>query len=337
MIKCLPIFICGVVVVNFVAFTLFHYETGVRRRLLFSRKTCLPKNQTLDTNSLDYYRPKCFQRWIDQDSKYIISAMHRNINYNKLVYDTKSDHSRRADSSNGWQLGCRFNSLIADLHTNRVKYFHHFPHFSEVYFNFISIVIWQRDAFQIQPNMTACINSIAIDDKAKNVWSIDSLTHDWIRDLIGTVERHWQVKTISSLSCAQSTVNPKNKKVDISSWKSIENAEKKMINEYSPNSPQYNLGGWFMHASDAYSVGSLILKTDPCQLQGQADQLVQKNNPIQLMILDRHSERKILNYQDILDLVTSDSHFSAYNFKIEASGNTNFSDIYRYPMNESHA
>eukprot|EP01038_Epipyxis_sp_PR26KG_P012871 gene12871-17249_t len=185
--------------------------------------------------------------------------------------------------------------------------------------------------------MTACINSIAIDDKAKNVWSVDPKTHGWIRDLMEIIEKHWQVQTISSFSCALARSFPKNKKVEISSIKSIEKAEMKMIREYSPNTPQYNLGGWFMHASDAYSVGSLILKTDPCQLHETSEQLLQKNNPIQLLILDRHNDRKILNHRDIFDLIGSDSHFSIYNFKINSKPRSNFSDIYRYPMNESHA
>jgi hypothetical protein len=197
------------------------------------------------------------KNWINKDIKSISNALHKIISYEKLLGTNTTSKSTT--------LYCKINSLLVGKETSRSNFLHHIPHFSEVYFNFLSIVIWQKDVFKIHANDTACINSLVILDSAKHFWEMAAESHDWIHGLVEVVDKHWNVPTILNQNCLESMqqkqqqslfavnnkVNYIGENKDISSnrqiVKSVETNNRKFIS--------YEIESWFIHASDAYLIG----------------------------------------------------------------------------------
>ena len=59
--------------------------------------------------------------------------------------------------------------------------------------------------------------------------------------------------------------------------------------------------GWFLHPSDALLLGSYITQEDVCKYQGMGPKMLSPEYPLNLAILDRREDRRILNIHQIMD------------------------------------
>jgi hypothetical protein len=142
----------------------------------------------------------------------------------------------------------------------------HFTHVAEVFYYYFSYLIWQQNVYSID-NRSACALTMIIPDKSP-IWSLDPNSPKdpnakWLISLFSSLEKFlgWQI--LQPQSCSPSvTYNPK----------------------YKWHYPHYPIH-WFLHPSDAYILGSLILNTHPCVDEDKHVALKWAN--LKIIVIDR--------------------------------------------------
>lgn len=158
----------------------------------------------------------------------------------------------------------------------------HFPHFSTQYFSFFSYSVSESDSNHIavtsehNSGCTSFINHLIVDDKlSKAFWLSTKDEGKGIIDIVKAVDRNWETRSIISSSCVQK--HP----------------------EMFHLAPEKIDLGWFRHPADSLLLGSLILGEDPCSYQGIGERLLSPMESVSMTILNRKTDRQILNPNDI--------------------------------------
>lgn len=258
----LIICLVAIIFLSIIRFLLFH--NFKQTEVIFQRNNCPVFRESINNDIMKYYRPPCLNKWIHRDRHFVQEYMKTILSPRGLFLSSNNSHSPAVCHSSFFYVSP--NSLI-----------HHIPHFSEVYFNFFSFVLWQHDVFQTPWSQT-CIKNLLIHDDCYRFWNAPESRHGWIKSLVQMVENHWGIQTIISTSCLSKKANADAKKVKL----------KVLAREVD----------WFIHPSDAYLMRSLVLSRSPCELAGAAKQLLKK--PIEIMVLGRKSTRRLLNPQNVL-------------------------------------
>lgn len=158
-----------------------------------------------------------------------------------------------------------------------MKEWYHQPHFGGQYFFYISLMLWQDFIFESQ----SCLKYFMFEEESVTFWGQyleDKPT--WAIQMLNIMKDTLGQHVVSS-SCA--IKNHGVKKIDI---KRVHN--------------------WFIHPSDAYWLGSTIMKEgNVCEsVQGQAATLIAKPT-LQFTLLQRAWARKILNSNEINALLST--------------------------------
>jgi hypothetical protein len=213
------------------------------------------------------YHPKCMDKWVDSSDfesieHYVKSKFH---DYHDDLFNPTLEGGRR----------CSSTSEIKFSAPNRESFFGHFPHFSEMYFRFFSLLIWQNRVFEL--NYESCVHSFQIDMNVRKFWNEITFEKGWNRNIISKINEASGYNTISSnvdelLSLSKSSVI------------TLKNRE-----------------GYFLHPSDAVLLSSIIRNENPCELAGQSRSLL--SHPLKITILNRSLTRKVLNVDNITHVI----------------------------------
>jgi Glycosyltransferase 61 len=290
--------------------------------------------------------PLCMRKWISNHRGKIGLHLH-DIGYlvNRSSYEILALVQKRIGER---KCSTRRAYVSVGTDSGLLQHLHHIPHFSEVYFNFFSLSLWsceftrkcnhelddqnfqnashhiaypitthRGDAVMTTQSHTI-IDKLSIHSTSKQFWSMkeDSSSHSWIKDIVMAVDGFLGVRTIRSSTCDQNEGNNLHRHYDSADTGSVNE-------EYSEVSIKLMVDGWFLHASDAMVLGSIILKENPCRYQGllkkrlfsqkdssmnrlgdvgnsNGDITALRNEEITVGLLDRNTDRKLLNAKEII-------------------------------------
>lgn len=175
-----------------------------------------------------------------------------------------------------------------------------------------------RDRFILTTQSHTTIDKLSIHSTSKQFWSMkeDSSSHSWIKDIVRAVNGFLGVQTIRSSLCDQNEGDSLHSHINDTDTSSFNE-------EYLQLSTRLMVDGWFLHPSDAMVLGSIILKENPCRYQGllkkrlfsqtnnsvtglgdigssDGDITSLRNEMITVGLLDRSTDRKLLNAKDIM-------------------------------------
>jgi hypothetical protein len=184
------------------------------------------------------------------------------------------------------------NPLEAPLYFKVIKnspllhYMHHAPHFATLCFKVISIFLWSSR----QSKCSIKFGGLIVDNSAKNFWDtpLQVSTHAWVKDLVD----------ISGVILNSSTVIVSNGCAD------IKHRSVAFVRDYPPINDS---SGWFLHPSDAFIVGSVILGDSFCKYRGSAKKLLTSNTS--LAVINRRDNRQILGVVPLLESIYSTEWF----------------------------
>ena len=254
-------------------------------------------------NQTCFSHPKCMDDWIISGRQQILD-----------IFQNRYFHSDGMPHEEHIKYSTSHNSALLTADAGLLQYLHHFPHFSEAYFNFFSLAVWsctlrrldtqhphpiglrlstrnrnrdrnlgeinrsRRLSTNVNSTTIPVIDSFIIHETSRQFWSMkqDGSTRFWIRDLVNTVDKAFNTKTILCSTCNQT--------IDAVSL------------------PKH-FGGWFLYPTDAFLLGSLILNEDPCMYKNSYKNKVNTNNTVKhhdnglsLGILNRKNDRQVLNH-----------------------------------------
>ena len=207
-----------------------------------------------------------------------------------------------------------------------LRYLHHIPHFSEVYFSFFSVALWScalqqeqrqwkrqrrrrldqtsRGSVQLPPaaattaTATALapttaaavvVNGLEIDTASRQFWTakMDGATGKgaWLRGVVAAAE---------AILGANTVLSPPSTTCATPSSSSPPSAAPAAARAYTTGR---NPAGWFLHASDAYLLGSRVVGEDPC---GAPRNTSTRRRPgerpaVRVGVLQRRRDRVLLN------------------------------------------
>ena len=260
----------------------------------------------ISTNQQCTAHPSCMKKWISKDLSTIEKHFLRFGYLSKqkkyrgsgsremkgAPIDNTSDHSTTSVLRRGFVSVGKSDNLLQHLH--------HIPHFSEAYFNFFSLAIWSCEfsnrvededrrrhidssnhllLYPQQINatnkelidVTVIIDKLLIHNSSRQFWSmrLDSASHYWIKQIVMIVDDILGTKTIISSSCSEHRANrniERNERTQI--MLNVRGQSKERDRRYDYLSLPITVDSWFLHSSDALSLGSFILNEDPCKYKG---------------------------------------------------------------------
>ena len=161
------------------------------------------------------------------------------------------------------------------------------PHFAETYFNFYSLMLWSHD-FQLFAETRSNSNtSVTLRERVEfrtlSIIENNTLPQSyplWIKELVRAVDGQLNIKTVTSRAC-YGTINAESK-------------------------------GWFLHPSDALLLGSYLANEDVCKYKGAGRDMLSDSYELQLGILDRRLDRRLLNHKTINEYPFMVGHIKIY-------------------------
>ena len=307
-------FFLGQIVLLFVGIQIYDYYSNdwffdvvmTPAKAAFPRK-CATDMESMEPNDfkLRRSRPQCMKSWVEYDrtSNPTTQGMRLNEFAGRL-----QEVADEFDRSHNLPIidRCKLlpNGIFFPYELDI-----HFPIFTEIFTSFFSLSLLAYDVLGIYYEQCGySMQRFIIDEKLNwRFWRSPPENHEWVIDIVRIIENRWKSSDIvSPASCAPIQTHP-------SLFRSSEHInEMEPHNAISPDgvyriSPRRDwVSGdrrWFHHASDALYLSSLVLKQDPCLLQGAADALLSK--PLSLLILNRKSDRRITNIDEVLAAVLS--------------------------------
>lgn len=146
----------------------------------------------------------------------------------------------------------------------------HQPHFSEHFFLFTSMVLWQKELY----GYATCIRYLSIPDSVTEFWSDYSAK-----------KQTWAIQMIDAMRPYYGDFVLSNSFADANNVQLID--DKRNL---------YWLR-WFLHPSDAVTLTAHLLQTDPCVHRGSATH--RRASPMVVTILQRQYFRRMLNLKEV--------------------------------------
>ena len=166
----------------------------------------------------------------------------------------------------------------------------HQPHFSEYFFTFLSLMLWQSDVFPPR-NVTSssstlpCIRYMGIPDEITEFWRDQKEGRKtWVMQLISAMKPFLSESFFLSSNLARRLSIP---------------LMKHHILPFENSS--LALYRWFLHPSDASWLTSKLLQHDPCI--DKAKSLL--NSGLSVKILQRRGAREMVNTEEVINSVRS--------------------------------
>ena len=221
---------------------------------------------------------KCLQKWIQtkgfNESKAYIKKKFKK--YEKSLFVTDRKGQKRCSKS----FNLKFSA------PNRERIFNIFPQFSQIYFRYYSILLWERIVYNL--DIDSCQHPLQVGWGVEKFWNEMDQLSSWHRLFVHRLNSAVGFNTIDS-----------------------------NIDDYFVSSPLIKLHrGFFLHPADAIQFSSLFLGKDVC------DDIVKREKkfaPVKVVIFNRLMGKKIMNVQNITELFSKTlNHSSAsslYNVK----------------------
>jgi hypothetical protein len=262
-------------ILSFIVFIVFFIKLFKYQHLLQQINNVFEdvKPQSETRRRDNFYHPQCMNQWLDnRSSNKILPYVKEKFRvFEGTVFIKKSSSEMEVAD---YSCGDQSVRLIAP---NRENFFGHFPHFSEMYFRFYSLMLWQKRVYNFGGD-ESCIHSFAVDRNIHTFWKIIGNKRSWIRDLVSTINSKTGYQTLTS--------NVGKSLVDFRRYQTIKLRNKE---------------GYFLHPSDSLMLSSTILDKNPCELHGRAFELLSQK--VNFLIIDRKSTRRILNLNNVTQTI----------------------------------
>lgn len=231
-----------------------------------------------------------FYTYVVRNSNPTDVAFYKTCQTDHIVDTGLSDFLTRPSCMKKWlsnydQGNISIDSIIPDCHhvanaaMLKYKVDSHLPHFSSQYFSFLSFALSENSRIRLHcTTFNKMMQHLIVDDeKSRLFWKSNRAVARGTAELIEVVDRNWRTKTITSSSCLS-----------------------KHPNSYVLANNEIDLG-WFYYPADATLLGSMILRKNPCEWHGKAETILNENTSF--TILNRKSDRKLLNFADIISVI----------------------------------
>ncbi len=239
----------------------------------------------------NFYHPKCMNPWIYHPSKFekIYQYIHHKFHdYEGKVFLHQKHHKQSPTTpleDSPLQKPTDYYTCTKDstqiprmIAPNRERFFGHFPHFSEMYLRFVSLLLWQKVVYNL-PNVS-CITQFQVHHSVERFWNVIKSSNGWIHHILQHIDTTSQYATITN---------------DLGkSFFDFHRHETIVL----PNSESH-----FIHPADAMMLTTSLLKQDPCTLAGTAAHLSKKK--LNVVLISRKDTRRILNLANLTNSLSN--------------------------------
>lgn len=216
---------------------------------------------TICNNKPRLVHPQCYSKWLNLP-----------FTVQGILYDPRRIRQYVQTYLNVTHYDNHITQLAIVPQTIHI-YYSHFPHFAELYFELLSLLLWQRTSSPTFTSLALQLPTV----RSRSFWKqllLHSPRMNWVSSMLDVVESRLQCATIfPDLDCFRDSSNIQLLEIDSNVF--------------------------FLHPADSLLLSSTVLNEDPCALHFSYDKLKSSAN-INISIINRYDTRSVLNEDEMI-------------------------------------